>query len=667
MTMLERRTDLESLYRTMRRIRAADERIRTGLAAGDFGFSYWPVPGHEAISAGVAAALREGDQLIITYRGLANAVAAQVPLAEYFAELLGRSAGFSRGKAGPMGLSWPDSGLLISTGIVGAGAPIAVGAGWAQSLRGRHEATVVSFGDGATSIGSVHEAMNLAAVWDLPVVFLCENNQYGEHTPIAKYTRTEHFADRAAGYGMAGETIDGRNPTVVYDRVAAALELARSGGGPTFIEAETFRLEGHYFGDAMSAVDPVARGAAWLRDPIVLIEERIRDEDAELAACLAAIDAEIAEEVDAALASAMASPPPMVDDLTTDVAAGPVPFADATDPALDLLGEDAPTKRMGLAEAVNDALRIAMSQDETVILLGEDIADPPGGTFTATAGLSSEFGDQRVRATPISEVAIVGAATGAALLGYRPVAELMFMDFLGVCFDQIANHAAKIRYLTAGRTTAPLTIRTVVGTGNGPQHSQSWEALLTHIPGLKVVWPSNAYDAKGLLLESIFDPDPVVFIESMSLYFGGGRGAVPVQPYRVPLGQAATLRTGDDVTVVSYGPTVRTAAAVAEDLAADGISVEVIDLRTLVPLDIETVLSSVRRTGRLLVVHEAVEFGGFGAEVAATVSSRAHAALRAPVVRLGAAYSPVPHAAALAGHHPPTADDIAVAVRGIVA
>ncbi|MGI8491396.1 MAG: alpha-ketoacid dehydrogenase subunit beta [Acidimicrobiales bacterium] len=300
-----------------------------------------------------------------------------------------------------------------------------------------------------------------------------------------------------------------------------------------------------------------------------------------------------------------------------------------------------------MREAINLALAEALAADDRVLILGEDVADPAGGVLGATKGLSTRFGDERVRDTPISETAIIGAAIGAAVAGLRPVAEVMIMDFIGICLDQIANHAAKLRYMSGGRTTVPLTVRTAVfgGTGGGATHSQSLEAWLAHVPGLKVVMPSTPADAKGLLTACIFDDDPCVFIEPVRLY--GRKGAVPADLAPIALGTAKVAREGSDVSAIAYGAAVVDALGAAEALAGAGVSVEVVDLRCLVPLDTETVLASVCKTRRAVVAHTATMSYGPGAELAARISHDLFGSLAAPVVRVGAPFVPIPASAPL--------------------
>ncbi|KAA9164081.1 alpha-ketoacid dehydrogenase subunit beta [Amycolatopsis acidicola] len=323
---------------------------------------------------------------------------------------------------------------------------------------------------------------------------------------------------------------------------------------------------------------------------------------------------------------------------------------------------------MNFIEASHDALEYALASDPSVFLLGEDIHDPIGGVTKMTKGLSTKYGLERVRPTPIAEQAIVGAAVGAALAGMRPVGEIMLMDFFAVCLDQVTNHAAKLRYMTGGRTNVPITLRTMVGGGNGTgaQHSQSLEAWLAHTPGMKVVCASNPLDAKGLLLSSIFDDDPCVVMEMSRVIFHRQKNEVPLGDYRVPLGKARIARPGSDVTIVSWGRVLNESLLAADALAEDGVSAEVIDLRTLVPLDITTVLESAAKTRRVVVAHAAVEFGGFGAEIASQVNEELFGELLAPVRRVGAPFAPTP-GGPLEAHYVPDAKRAAETVRELTA
>lgn len=657
-----------AIYRTMARIAATDQRIQQALAAGELMFQYYPCGGQEAIPAAVAPHLRDDDLAIITYRCIHDVVAKGTPLTEVMAEIYGRATGTSKGKGGPMHLSDPKTGLMVTTGIVGAGAPIANGIALAQQLKGTGRVVACSFGDGAANIGAVHEALNLAALWQLPVIFVCQNNLYAEYTSFARSTCSPSIADRAAGYGMAGERVDGTDPYAVHEAAGRAIARARQGQGPTLLECVAHRLQGHAFGSEEAHMDADALAAARREAPVPAFRRRLVAEGTATEDELTEIDREARAEVDAAQAFAQQSPPPAPSELYADIFDDPAHLPEAA-ARLPAAAEPPPAsgRRITFGQAVNEAMDQALASDPDVILLGEDIEDPAGGIVKATYGLSSKYGRERVRGTPISEQAIVGAATGAAISGLKPVAEIMVVDFAMVCMDQIANHAAKLRYMSGGRTSVPLTLRMLTA-GNvgsfGAQHSQSLEAWFAHMPGLKVVAPSNAYDAKGLLLSCIDDPDPCIFLEAMRCYFVPGE--VPEGDYRVPLGRARIVREGRDLTIVAYSWAMQEALAAADQLAADGIEAEIVDLRSIVPLDLATVLGSVERTRRALIVHAAVEFGGFGAELAAQISQALFERLEAPVARLGARYTPIPFAQNLEALHFPDAAGVAAAAKALM-
>jgi len=659
-----------AIYRTMARIHATDRRIQQGLAAGDLQFQYYPCGGQEAIPATIARHLEPDDHSVITYRCIHDIVAKGTPLNEIMAEMYGRSTGTSKGKGGPMHLSDPNSGLMATTGIVGAGAPIATGLALAAKMQGTGRVTTCSFGDGAANIGAVHEALNLAALWKLPIVFVCQNNLYAEYTDFANSTASPDIASRAAGYGMAGEKVDGTDPHALYEAAGRAVARARAGEGPTLLECVAHRLQGHAFGSDEAHMDAEKLAKARAEAPLITYRARLIADAMATAADLDAIDAEAIAEVETAQAFAEASPPPTDAELIIDVFADPAdspegPHAQparAAEPAVPTSG-----RKITCGQAITEAMDIALANDPSVFLLGEDIEDPAGGIVKVTYGLSTKHGRARVRGTPISEQAIVGAAIGAALAGMKPVAEIMINDFAMVCMDQIANHAAKLRYMSGGRTSVPLTLRMMTAgkVGSfGAQHSQSLEAWFAHTPGLKIVAPSNAFDAKGLLLSAIDDPDPVIVLEAMRCYFVPG--FVPEGDYRIPLGKAAIARPGKDLSIISYSWAMQEALAAATQLAKQGIDAEVIDLRSLIPLDIDTLVSSVGATGRALIVHAAVEFCGFGAELAAILHKRLWGQLKGPVERLGGRYTPVPFAQGLESLHFPDAAQIVARAKDML-
>jgi pyruvate/2-oxoglutarate/acetoin dehydrogenase E1 component/TPP-dependent pyruvate/acetoin dehydrogenase alpha subunit len=660
---------LKSIYGQMARIRAVDKAVQAGLSSGKFFFSYWPMTGQEAIPATISQLTSARDYMVTTYRGVHDQVAKGVALEGLFAEMLGRIDGVNKGKGGSPHISDPSSGSMLTTAIVGAGAPIANGLALAAKARGEDRVTIVNFGDGATSIGAVHEAMNLAGLWKLPVIFLCQNNQLGEYTAVADYTASKDFASRAEPLGFRGVKLDGNDPVAFHNGMKTVIEAVRRGEGPVFVEALTYRLGPHAgVGDNTNVTKealavakeaaPVAKTRALLLDAGICTEDE-----------LAKVEADAQAEVEGALAKAMESTITPVEETLVDVFAdtdavprrGHYPERKAE---VEPKGE---SKSMMMLEAVLNAQDMAMEQDKSVFLLGEDVGEP-GGVFATSRGLIEKYGKDRVRSTPIAEQAIIGAGTGAALVGMRPIAEIMFVDFAGVCLDQIANHAAKQRFMSGSATHVPLTIRMMVGGGMGgfgAQHSQSLEAWLLHTPGLKVAFPSTPYDAKGLLLSCIFDEDPCVHLESL-MVLRGSKADVPLEDYRIPLGVAKVRRKGSDISLITYGWQVQQCMAAAEELAKDGISAEVIDLRTLVPLDYYRVLDSVKKTRRALVVHAATEFCGFGAEIASTINEELFSTLKGPAIRLGADYAPIAYSKDIETNQVPNATSIAARVRATV-
>jgi pyruvate/2-oxoglutarate/acetoin dehydrogenase E1 component/TPP-dependent pyruvate/acetoin dehydrogenase alpha subunit len=660
---------LKRIYGQMARIRAVDKAVQAGLSAGKFMFSYWPMTGQEAIPATIAQLTDKRDYMVTTYRGVHDQVAKGVALEGLFAEMLGREGGVNKGKGGSPHISDPSSGSMVTTAIVGAGAPIANGLALAVQMRGQNRVTIVNFGDGATSIGAMHEAMNLAGVWRLPVIFLCQNNLIGEYTRIPDYTASKNFAGRADALGFRGVTLDGNDPAAFYRGMKDVVDSVRAGQGPVFVEAMTQRLGPHAgVGDSPqhTAAENAAGKAGWPvpRTRALLIEAGICTE-----AELLEVEAAAQSEVEAALATAMAAKVTPVEETLVDV------FADAD--AVPRRGhypvraaETAPggeTASMMMLDAIRNAQEVAFAADPEVFLIGEDVGDPHGGVFATNRGLQTTYG-KRVRPTPIAEQAIIGAGIGAALVGMRPIAEIMFADFMGVCLDQIANHAAKQRYMSGAATHVPLTIRMMVGGGMGgfgAQHSQSLEAWLLHTPGIKVVFPSNPIDAKGLLLSCIFDEDPCVHLEAL-MVLRGGKADVPLGDYRIPLGVAKIVRPGKDITLVTYGWQVKQCLAAAEQLAKEGIDAEVIDLRTLVPLDYHRVLDSVKRTRRALVVHAATEFCGLGAEIASTINEELWSVLKGPAIRLGADWAPIAYSKDIETNQVPHSGSIAARVRAAV-
>jgi len=648
--------DLLEMHRRMLRIRGFEQRVSALYRDGEVpGFVHLSI-GQEAAAVGACWPLRPTDVITSTHRGHGHCLAKGLDPLGMFAELMAKDAGTNRGRGGSMHIADPAIGIFGANGIVAAGVPIAVGAAAASQLAGDGGVAVAFFGDGAPAQGAFHEAMNLAAVWQLPVVFFCENNGYAEFSP----TSMQHAAtleQRAAGYGIGHVGVDGNDVVATMQVMAEVVDGVRAGGGPVLVEAATYRWHGHYEGDPERYRTPEELTEWQARDPLVVHEQVLRDAgvaDDEVAALRAAVDAELDAAVEAARAMAV----PEVGTLF-DFVVRPRPERSEPGP----LPADAEVFRT--MDAVRTALEIELETDERVFVAGIDVG-AGGNVFGLTRGLQDRFGD-RVRDTPISETAVVGLGVGAAMAGMRPVVEVMYLDFLGVCFDQLLNQAAKMPFMTGGAAEMALTVRTQFGAGrsSGSQHSQSLEALLAHIPGLTVVMPSTPADTYGLLRSAIQDPNPVVFIENRLLY--GMKGPQPPADHIVPIGVSKVVRAGTDVTVVSVSRMVHEALAAAEAVAGDGISAEVIDLRTVAPLDLDPVLESVARTSRLLIAHEAVVPHGIGAEIAARVVNEAFWDLDAPIERVGAAATPPPYAPALEQAWLPDRTDLEAAIRRLVA
>lgn len=648
--------DLIEMHRQMLLIRGFEERVAALYRDGEIpGFVHLSI-GQEAAAVGACWPLRTQDVITSTHRGHGHCLAKGLDALGMFAELIGKDEGTNRGRGGSMHIADPKLGIFGANGIVAAGLPIAVGAATASQLRADGSVAVAFFGDGAPAQGAFHEAVNLAAVWHLPVIFFCENNGYAEFSPAS----SQHAAPlerQAAGYGIPYAAVDGNNVVATAATMEEVVLDVRSGGGPVLVEAATYRWHGHYEGDPQR-YRPLEEINVWQkRDPLGVHESLLRaagvTEDQ-----LRAIEGSVDDELDAAVETARGLASPNATSLTDFVVRARGASVQPTSPPAD-----APEFRT--MDAVRAALLAELEGDDRVFVAGIDVGEG-GNVFGLTRGLRDQFGD-RVRDTPISETAIIGLGVGAAMAGMRPVVELMYLDFVGVCLDQLMNQAAKLPFMTGGAAEMALTVRTQFGAGrsSGSQHSQSLEALLAHIPGLTVVMPSTPADTYGLLRAAIQDPNPVVFIENRLLY--GMKGPQPPRDYLVPIGTSAVVRPGSDVTVVSVSRMVHEALQAAESVDEEGISVEVIDMRTVAPLDVVPILESVRKTSRLLIAHEAVVPFGIGAEIAATVFREAFWDLDAPVERVGAAATPPPYAPSLEGAWLPDRGDIARAVRRLVA
>lgn len=652
--MTSSKEQLLKLYKSMQELRKFEEEVSVQFANGCIPGFVHLYTGQEAVAVGVCASLNDDDYITSTHRGHGHLIAKGGDLNKMMAELYGKETGYCHGRGGSMHIVDVGLGILGANGIVGAGTQIAAGAGLSVKVRKTNQVVACFFGDDATTEGMFHESVNLASVWNLPVVFVCENNLYGQFTPYSKHSKVADIADKAAAYGIPGVIVDGNDVMAVKAATDEAVARARSGKGPTLIECKTYRWMGHYEGDVYSYRSEEEVEQWKEKCPITNFRAKLVAEGIAKEKELDAID----ESVDAAVRDAVKfadeSPDPDPATVTQNVySVEAASQGAATDDK-----EDIP-----LALAVQQTLHDEMSRDPNVVVLGEDVTI---GVFGVTAGLVEEFGEERVLDTPISENIIAGAAVGAAMTGLRPVAEIEFSDFLTCCMDPIINQAAKLRFMTGGQVKMPLVIRTNMGAGfsAAAQHSQSLEALLIHVPGLVIAVPSTPRDAKGLLTTAIRSDNPVLFFENKAMYFNSGE--VPTGEYTIPFGKADIKRAGKDVTVVAVSAMVAKALGVAERLQRDGISIEVIDPRTLAPLDKQTIIDSVKKTGRLVIAEEGCLTGGFGAEVAAIAAKEAFDYLDAPIERVAALDTPVPFAPSLEQTVIPDEDRLEQAVRSLM-
>jgi len=648
-----------ALYRTMRLIRQTEEELARCHQRGLIHGACHTSVGQEAVAAGVCACLGRRDPIFSTHRGHGHALAKGMPPVDLIAELFGREAGCSHGRGGSMHLFAPEIGMMGTSGIVGPCLLQACGGGYSAKLRGDGTVAVAFFGDGAVNNGAFHEALNMAAIWELPVLFVCENNRYATEVPFAYAAGHPAVGDRGPAYGIEGFTVDGNDVLEVHRRADSAVARARAGGGPTLLECLTYRTRAHAEGMGDFTYRTREEVAAWKdRCPIARLRGRGSVAGIE-AAAFDAIDAEITALVTTAVAAAETSRPPDPATATDHVFAPSRPVAPPT-------VHDAPgaERVVSFVAATHEALDAAMASDPAIFVMGEGIG-ARGGNFTTTAGLHAKYGSLRLCDTPICERGFIGLACGAAMTGTRPVVDFMFIDFVNDAFGEIVNQIAKMRYMSSGRLRMPLLLRGCGGVGHSAatHHSGMYHSIYAHIPGLRVVVPSTPHDAKGLLAHALRADDPVLFLEHRELM--QVRGPVPEAPYVIPFGAARVARRGDDVTVVALALMVHHALAAAERLAGEGVSVEVIDPRTVSPLDVGTILASVARTGRLLVIDEAFGPCGIAAEIAAHVADAGFDDLDAPIKRLHGAFAPTPYAPSLERAVVPDVDAVVHAIRAL--
>ncbi|MFN2251322.1 MAG: pyruvate dehydrogenase (acetyl-transferring) E1 component subunit alpha [Anaerolineae bacterium] len=653
---------LRHMLRDVLRIREFENAAARAYAQGKAGGFMHLYNGQEASAVGAMAALRPDDVVFTHYRDHGFAIARGVPTDRLMAELYGRVDGVARGRGGSMHFFSAEHNFLGGWAIVGGQLPLAVGHAFATEYRRnvmgeeRDEIALVVCGDGATNIGYFYEALNFATIWDVPVLFYVENNLYGMGAAVERVSALMSMADKAAMAGIRSATVDGMDPLAVREAVLAAADVVRSDRRPMLLEVMTYRYRAHSMADpdlyrAKEEIEEWRR-----RDPVERFPEQLISDGVLDAEEVERIRAEVAAEVRGAVAFAEASPEPQLPELFVDIVAEPPP-------QIEPRGE---SRAMTVAEALGAALDEWMAEEPRAFVMGEDV-NKYGGAYGVTRGLPERHGDERVRDTPIAEGGIAQVATGAAMAGLRPVAEIMTVNFALLAADSIINHAAKIRSMFGGQASAPVVVRTV---GGGVQlaatHSQNFDSLFAHVPGLRVAAVGTPFDAKGLLATALRLDDPTVVLEHQLLY--RVRGEVPTGVYTLPVGRAYIERAGDEggVTLVGYSRGLQIALEVAERLAADhGINAEVVNLRWLRPLDTETLVESARRTNRVLVIEDDWRAYGIGAEVAAAIQEEAFDWLDAPVGRVAAAEAPMPYAANLERAAWPSVDKALAELRAM--
>lgn len=628
---------LRKLYRALLTPRVIEEKMLLLLRQGQIS-KWFSGIGQEAIAVGVTAALADDEYILPLHRNLGVFTTRAIPLSKLIAQWQGKHAGFTKGRDRSFHFGTNEHHIVGMISHLGPQLAVADGIALAHRLRKERKVTAVFTGEGGTSEGDFHEALNVAAVWDLPVLFIVENNGYALSTPTREQFRCEQLSDRAAGYGIEGITIDGNDLMQVYETVRDYATKLRASPRPVLIECMTFRMRGHEEASGTKYVPPALIKEWEQRDPVLRFEKLIRREKIFTPTEMKAVRAEILAEVEQAIEAAFAEADP-VGDSEAELADVYAPAPTIVEPARG------GGKKLRFVDAISDGLREAMRAHETLVLMGQDIAEY-GGVFKVTDGFLKEFGKARVRNTPLCESAILGAAFGLSVKGIKSVVEMQFADFVSSGFNQIVNNLAKSHYRWGQCADVVVRMPTGAGTSAGPFHSQSNEAWFTKTPGLKVVYPAFPSDAKGLLLAAIADPNPVLFFEHKLLYRSISE-EVPDGLFETPIGKARVLCEGDDVTILTYGMGVHWVLELLK--AQPEIAATVVDLRTLAPLDLETIFSAVRATGRVCIVHEDTLTGGIGGELAALISEHCFESLDAPITRVASLDTPIPFASPLEG------------------
>lgn len=627
--------ELLDIYKKLMKPRLIEEKMLILLRQGKISkwFSGW---GQEAISVGTTYAMNREEYIFPMHRNLGVFVTREIPLSRLFAQFQGKMSGFTKGRDRSFHFGTQEYNIVGMISHLGPQLALAGGVGLASKLRDEKKATLVFTGDGGASEGDFHEALNVASVWDLPVIFAIENNRWGLSTPSNEQFRCEQFIDKGIGYGMEAVQVNGNNILEVISTVRKLAEAMRKDPKPVLLELMTFRMRGHeeasgtkYYPEGLqddwAPYDPIDTFQAFLQEQGILSE-------AEEAAVKAEIKKEIQDGLDIAFAEGLIEP--NQEDELADI------YAPVSEGVIAPSGK---TSEKRFIDAVQDGLRQSMEKYDDLVIMGQDIAEY-GGVFKITEGFVEQFGKERVRNTPICESAIVGAGLGLSIAGMKAVVEMQFADFVTCGFNQIVNNLAKIHWRWGQNADVVVRMPTGAGAAAGPFHSQSNEAWFFHTPGLKIVFPSTPTEAKGLLNAAIADPNPVMVFEHKFLY-RSIREEVPDDYYTIEIGKARTTREGSDLTIITYGLGVHWANEYADQHS--DYNIEVLDLRTLLPLDTEAIYAAARKTGKVIVLHEDCMTGGIGGEIVALISENCFESLDAPVKRVASLDTPVPFAADL--------------------
>jgi 2-oxoisovalerate dehydrogenase E1 component len=633
---------LVQIYQSILLPRMIEEKMLILLRQGKIS-KWFSGIGQEAIAVGTTLAMQSDEWVFPLHRNLGVFTTRNMPLHKLFMQWQGNQEGYSQGRERSFHFGTKEHAICGMISHLGPQLALADGAALAYKLKESSKAALAFTGEGGTSEGDFHEALNVAAVWDLPVIFIIENNGYGLSTPTNEQYRCANLIDRAKGYGMEGVQIDGNNILTVLDTLEGVRKYCIENQKPYLIECMTFRMRGHEEASGTKYVPPHLFELWKEKDPVVNYEKYLLQmgvlTETEITSIRETTKTHIEEELKIAFEAN-----PVIANTKVEMAAvyqQPAPLPDTIrrieNASLHFQHTGLTTEKR-MIDAIHDGLHAAMKTYDNLVLMGQDIAEY-GGAFKITEGFVNEFGKTRVRNTPICESAILGAALGLSLVGMKSMVEMQFADFVSVGFNQIVNNLAKIHYRWGQNADVVVRMPTGGGVGAGPFHSQSNEAWFTKVPGLKIVYPSTPMDAKGLLMAAFHDPNPVLFFEHKALYRSVS-GQVPDEVYAIEIGKARQVRVGEEIAIITYGSGVHW----AEDYAAahPEISIDILDLRSLAPLDYEAIRSSVQRTGRVLLLHEDTLFGGIGGEIAAWIGAHCFEYLDAPIMRCGSLDTPIP-------------------------